>query len=448
MRAVRFGKAGAHRTIAMLGPIRACRRADRSPGPDRRLTTAVLRLAAACGVLVAVYVAAQLAGARHAGWVAAGLGLPLAAASACALRPHAPHAAPPVAAAERSLLWPAAGALFALVLLPVLLTQLPPEDDYPNHLARIQVMAEGGRDALLAQFYAIRWRLIPNLGMELLLPGIAAATSVFFAGKLFLVLTMLLLLSGPLAIHWALFRQPALGPLVAVLFAYNSVSKMGILNYEFGLGLALFATASWIALRARGAATRAAVSACWVMVLFLCHLEALGIYALAIGSFELWRAWPVRRQRTAAAERRGSAGAAVRAGDPAVAARAGHARRLRHAHGMGRAACAHRRHPVPVSRPTITAVTCSRCWRWSRRSAGGAPGLGVAASVRLGGARGDGGGLHDRAEPDFRHLGRGRPAADRGAAAADRGDCGGTSRPRARVRDSLSCWRCWRCSAP
>ena len=272
----------------------------RSVRPDKASTdrtAGLLRLAASVGVLVAVYVAAQLAAARHAGWVAAGIGLPLAAAAALMLPIRPRSVAPPEAATKLSLLLPAAGALFALALLPVLLRQLPPEDDYPNHLARILVMAEGGRDALLAQFYAIRWKVIPNLGMELLLPWLAARTGVFFAGKLFLVLTMLLLLAGPFAIHRGLFGRHSPGPLVAVLFAYNGVSKMGILNYEFGVGLALLATASWIALRTRGAATRASVSAGWVVVLFLCHLEALGIYALAIGSFEMWRAWTGPRLR-------------------------------------------------------------------------------------------------------------------------------------------------------
>lgn len=267
------------------------RRAERLSGrPLVRLFLPSAALAYTLGVLVACYVAAQLAEARHASWVALGLGLP-AAAAGWALRPRPRAAAAPASALPRTLLWPATVGLFLLVLLPVLVTRLPPMDDYPNHLARIGFMATGGHDPLLARFYAIRWHLIPNLGMDLLLPPVAAVTGVFAAGKLFLIASMLLLLAGPLAIQRALFGRHGLGPLVAVLFAYNGVTKMGVLNYEFGVGLALFATAGWIALRDRAPVLRGSVSFLCVVVLFLCHLEALGIYGLAIGSYELWRAW-------------------------------------------------------------------------------------------------------------------------------------------------------------
>ncbi len=256
-----------------------------------------LRLAAAVGTVVAVYIAAQFAQAPHAGWVAAGLGLPLAALAAFRV-PAAAHsttlaasAPPPASAPVRGVQVVAiAVPLCLLVLLPVLLTWLPADDDYPNHLARIQVMALHGRDALLAQFYVIRWKLIPNLGMELLLPPLAAATGVFFAGKLFLIVTMLLLMTGPLAIAAALFGRASFGPLAAVLFAYNGISKMGVLNYEFGIGLMLFAVAGWVALRARPAVLRAVFSLGCVLVLFFCHLEALGCYGLVVGSYELWYA--------------------------------------------------------------------------------------------------------------------------------------------------------------
>ena len=255
------------------------------------------RSACALAVIVGVYVAAQFAEARHAGWVAAGVGLPLAVVAALLLRTAPeppvlrgpmPHpAAPP----RLTILLPMAGLLFLLVLLPVLVTRLPPDDDYPNYLARIHVMVLRGRDPLLAQFYGIQWHVIPNLGMELVLPWLAAATSIFLAGKVFFVVCSLLLMSGPHAIHWALYRQLSFGPLVAVLFVYNGVSKMGILNYQFGIGLAMFALAAWIALRPAHPLLRAAVSACCVAILFFCHFAALGFYGVAIGSFELWYWW-------------------------------------------------------------------------------------------------------------------------------------------------------------
>jgi hypothetical protein len=162
------------------------------------------------------------------------------------------------------------------------------------------MMLVAGKDALLDRYYAIHWRVIPNLGLELVVPPLAAATTLYFAGKAFLVLIALLSLGGPLAIHQALYRRLSFGPLLAALFLYNGVTTMGVLNYQFGIGLALFAVAGWIRLREANRLLRGGVSAACMVVLFFCHMMALGCYGLAIGSFELWalmsRPAPMRRR--------------------------------------------------------------------------------------------------------------------------------------------------------
>jgi hypothetical protein len=115
---------------------------------------------------------------------------------------------------------------------------------------------------------------------------------------------MLLLIAGPQAIQAALYRRVALGPLVALLFVYNTTIKMGMMNYMFGVGLALFAIASWIALREARPVPRLAAAAASVIVLFFVHLVALGLYGVAIASYEFWRLYlqpASRRARLAGA---------------------------------------------------------------------------------------------------------------------------------------------------
>ena len=257
----------------------------------------------AFGVLCTVHVAAQLSQVPHSGVVTAIVGLPLALLTAagvraapasflsCAARPRL--AAPP----RPVLLLTGCLALGLIVLGPVLAAPLMPFDDSLNHLARIYVMVHGAADPLLSRFYAIRWHVLPNLGMELTLPWLVAVTDIYTAGKLFTTATLLLMLAGPFAIHRALYRQWSLGPLVAAVFLYNGVTRYGMLNYQLGIGLMLFAVASWIALRSSGWALRAAVSLGCVLVLFCCHLMALAVYGLTILSYELWLACAVRRAR-------------------------------------------------------------------------------------------------------------------------------------------------------
>lgn len=207
-------------------------------------------------------------------------------------RPLLPDRAPAAAAVPSpAVVVPVILLFVAVALLPVLLTRLPPLVDYINHLARMHVIAAGGRDPLLDRFYAIGWKIVPNLAEDLVVPPLARLGNVYLAGKLFVLAYIVLILTGAHAIHYALHRHLSLGPLVAVLFLYNRIDKMGTVNYLFGIGIAMWALAAWIALRQAPPLLRGAVSLAFVIVLFFCHLSALGIYGVAIASYEAWRAW-------------------------------------------------------------------------------------------------------------------------------------------------------------
>ncbi len=256
-----------------------------------RVRAVVFRGLVALATLATLRSLAALLGLAHAGWIAAAAGVPLAALAAWRVGEPAeflpPAATLPVWRAPQPMA-PVRGVLAvgaaatALTLLPLLIHPLPPFDDYLNHLARIFIIAAHGRDPLLARFYTIEWRLIPNLAMDLLVPPLVPLLGIFVAGKLFLVITTLLLLGGPLAIHWALYRRLSAGPLAAALFLHTYVEKMGVLNYQFSVGLALLMVAAWIGLERRGALLRGVVSGGFVVVLFFGHLVALGIYGIGI----------------------------------------------------------------------------------------------------------------------------------------------------------------------
>ena len=57
--------------------------------------------------------------------------------------------------------------MLTMLLVPVLLVEVPPILDYPNHLARCYVLAFGGTDPILQQMVTANWRLIPNLAVDL-----------------------------------------------------------------------------------------------------------------------------------------------------------------------------------------------------------------------------------------------------------------------------------------
>ncbi len=184
-------------------------------------------------------------------------------------------------------------AFFVLVigaLAPVLLVRVAPLADFVNHLSRMHVIAVAGHDQWLDAFYRIDWAVLPNLAMDLVVPPLARISNVYFAGQLFLIGMILLLVTGPIAIQYALNRKLNIFPLVGFLFLYNGVLLTGLVNYLTGVGIGMWGLAAWILLREANWSLRIAVSTVIVLALYFCHLSAVGLYGIAIGSYELW-AW-------------------------------------------------------------------------------------------------------------------------------------------------------------
>src|SRR5437016_320782 len=188
-------------------------------------------------------------------------------------------------------------ALFALVAsIPIITHPLPPLTDYVNHLARMHVIATIGNDPDLSRFYEIDWQIIPNLVMDLVIPRLVHFMSVYHAGQVFTVATFLLIVSGTLTLNRALFGAWSVLPLVAFPLLYNHVFLVGVMNYMFGLGLALWALAAWVWLRERIWPLRLLVSAAFVLALFFCHLFAVALYGMGLFAIELRRLWDLRER--------------------------------------------------------------------------------------------------------------------------------------------------------
>jgi len=180
-------------------------------------------------------------------------------------------------------------ALVGLTLSPLLWAAVPPLVDYPNHLARMWILVQNGARPELASNYAVAWRLLPNLGMDLVVPALAQVTPLEIAGRVFIALTLLSLVAGTMALHRAVHGHVALWPLAALLFLYNAALFWGFLNCLFGIGLFLFAFSGWIASRHWHPAPRIAAFTVVASSLLIVHLFAFCLYALAVGSYELGR---------------------------------------------------------------------------------------------------------------------------------------------------------------
>lgn len=184
--------------------------------------------------------------------------------------------------------------LTLLISIPIWTHPLPPLSDYVNHLSRMHAIAALGKNQQLAEFYEVNWQIIPNLTMDLVVPVLAQWMSVYLAGQIFMVMMFALIISGTMALSRVLSGRWSVLPLFAMPLLYNYVFLVGLMNYLCGIGLSLWALAGWIALRDRPWPMRYALSVASVMVIFFCHLSALGIYGIGILSFEALRLWQQR----------------------------------------------------------------------------------------------------------------------------------------------------------
>lgn len=188
---------------------------------------------------------------------------------------------------------------FAILLLlccvPLLLTPLPPLLDYPNHLARMSLLPTLPAGSALQPFLSIRWAPLPNLGMDGVVPFLAMVVPLEWAGKLFIVLTFVLIAGGTAALHRVLYGRWSSWTLLAFLLLYTRLLLWGFMGYLFGCGLALAAFAAWIALRDRHGLLRVVLGCAFALAIYFAHLLAFGLYAVMVAMYEFGQIWLQRK---------------------------------------------------------------------------------------------------------------------------------------------------------
>jgi hypothetical protein len=179
-----------------------------------------------------------------------------------------------------------------LAAVPLFSTALPPLFDYPNHLARMHLLSEGGN-----QFYAVHWGPLPNLAQDLIVPPLARLMPLEIASKLFLVAIFGLITGATIWLNRAATGGWRMWPLLAFLLLYNRVFLWGFLNYLFGVGVALVGTALWLAFERERRWLRILTSSLAALACYFSHIAAFGFYALVIIGVELSPGWAELRAR-------------------------------------------------------------------------------------------------------------------------------------------------------
>jgi hypothetical protein len=201
-------------------------------------------------------------------------------------------------AASRAAWWTIFASVCVVLLAPLFVVDVPPLLDYPNHLARMYLLAFGQHDPILSRMYAQHWAIIPNLAIDLVLPELVRLLPIYVAGRIMLAATLLLPVIGMIAYHRAVFRVRSYWPLAGGLIAYNALFILGFMNFQLSIGMALLVAAGWMRWRTRHPLVVALCGGVATTSIFFMHLFGLGFLAVLVGTEELSWLWRHQADRS------------------------------------------------------------------------------------------------------------------------------------------------------
>jgi hypothetical protein len=168
--------------------------------------------------------------------------------------------------------------------LPLLAVDLPPLVDLYGHLGRFAVQTELAARPELQPFYSYSWKLIGNLGADLLVQALHPFLGLEGALRAVVIATQLLAGAGILAVSRAVHGRITPFAVFALPLIYGLPFNYGFLNFSLAMALALLAFAVW--LRLHPARPRAALV--WLGVaggaIWLCHTYGWAFLGLLTGA--------------------------------------------------------------------------------------------------------------------------------------------------------------------
>ena len=175
-------------------------------------------------------------------------------------------------------------ASLSVLALPVAVVQVAPLLDYPNHLARIWLLAGGMDGPPLSAIYVTDWSgASTNIGVDLLAATLGRLIGGETLAGLLLASALILPPLGAALLNRAVFVGWHWWQVGFALLAWNTTLLAGFLNFQVGLGLGLLAAAADPAIgrRARplgGAVARVALGG----ALLVWHVFAAAFYGALI----------------------------------------------------------------------------------------------------------------------------------------------------------------------
>ncbi len=180
-----------------------------------------------------------------------------------------------------------------LLAIPIFSNEYVPLIDYPNHLARMDILSRYGSSELYQRQYELDLRPIPNLAMDLIVPPLEHVVGLQLAGKLVLFLDAALFCFGCHFLATTLHGRLTWRAVILCALFYNSAFQWGFINYTFGLDLYLIALALILRYLDQGGAIQLIGLFVLAPCCYLAHLT--GYLFLLVSCFMLAIIWFIQR---------------------------------------------------------------------------------------------------------------------------------------------------------
>lgn len=181
-----------------------------------------------------------------------------------------------------------AAVLFAIGCVPLLVADIFPFMDFYNHLARYFILSNYETLDTIQKYYVPNWRLLPNMGLDLIAVYLLGGLSPIALSKTILFLIFFIQYSGALFLQFSLTRT--LSPLSMVLLPllfFSYILNWGFSNFLLGLGFSFWCLGAWFILRERSPRLAILLSCLLGLILFFIHGFSFFIYGIVLFAFEL-----------------------------------------------------------------------------------------------------------------------------------------------------------------
>jgi hypothetical protein len=193
--------------------------------------------------------------------------------------------------------WPVIALICLASIAPLLVVEFPPLVDLYGHLGRYAVQTDLANRPELQPFYTYEWKLIGNLGADILIQALHGVLGLEGSVRFVVILTQLLGASGLLLLSREVHGRITPFAVAAIPLLYGYPFNYGFINYALSMALGMLAFVVWLRLHraGRGAAAQlwlaAAGAAIWV-----CHTYGWAFLGLLTGSAMLCEVIAARRR--------------------------------------------------------------------------------------------------------------------------------------------------------